>query len=310
MSESFCVKSQKSISYGGFLQVVALPEFMGLAPPPSDRDAPLTGIRRFYQEEISCRGIEIARDREGTEYAVSANHPSSLDDWMLMIHTIGALSRYFGVNIEADGESLPESAFNDKYGPDWAQRMVQFGAKSTLGTARGLTGGQFAQIDCAIRLFYLGKRTADEIMAGRSEEEAATELSNRMRLTQYVSLDYFVPKEYKLNANNRKFVVFGEGLQMLVPLVQFVALPTENTNIVYIPFDVFPSLVGERLSWLDEKQALVRPVRKEDWPQLIEAANKHAVDLLPQLKEGGVTGIVTKARDRYDRLMADTREDE
>jgi hypothetical protein len=148
----------------------------------------------------------------------------------------------------------------------------------------------------------MGPRIAGEILRHASKEDAGKEWVDRMRKTQYVSPEYFVPKIYQLHANKRKFTIFAPELAIVFPWVQYVAINDEE-DLHYIPYDSLLQVLGERVTWLDEKQTLVTAVSEKEWSQFMQAALPHTVDLEDVIDEG-VTEITTAARRRYDEQVA------
>jgi hypothetical protein len=298
MSEIFAVKGGKPISYGDFLGLVNQAEFRDVDDPPEDVTEPLSGIRHFYVDEVSCRGIEIEGQSDGV-YTVRINMPSSVEDWQLGLQVTKALAEHFGAKIEAPGKKLTLEAFSARYDDAWIKERFD---DMALSQACELKDGYTITIDGAIRPFHLGNRTASAILENRSKKDAAQEWMDRVRKAQYVDPEFFVPKIYRLAANEQSFAIFAPELSIVYPWVQYVVLP-DGDDQFYIPYETLISLLGDRVTWLDDKQTLVTSVPEEEWSQFIQKALPHAVDM-DHLLEQGVTEILTTARRRYNEQVA------
>ncbi len=300
MSESFTVKVGKAITFNKFLKLVNLPSFEHCSHDLPDENASMTGINHFYQDEVSCRAIEIEYWPKDKSYSIQTNHPASKEDWMLMRHITESLAQHFNAAItDGDGNCNIEQ-FSKKYDKQWASGLSHFGANALLDCSFG-TG--FASLEGAVRPFYFGERAKTEITSNRSGDDIYAELFRRIYETQYIGLEYFVPKHYEIAGTKKKFAVIGPGVQAVTPYVDFISFP-QDKGMIFIPYAALPQILGERLSWLDEKQALIDPIDESEWPNVMTIAAQHSVDLQNDMQSG--VGIsASTARLRYDRLLAD-----
>ena len=303
VSEYFIVNAGRTISFGEFLKLVNLPSFQNLyvLPVISDANEPMTGINHFYQDEISCRAIEIEFWPADKKYSIKMNHPASIEDWKIARHITEALADHFGSEIDVGAETCNLSEFGRKYDERWDTRMAQLGARVLLNYS--LPDGGAHNVPCAMRPFHFGERMRREVVTStRSEDEVHDELFKRMHATQYVSLEYFVPKLYEIVCTKKTFVALGPNVAMVTPWVNFLNLVDGEKHNIFVPYSAWPLIMGERFSWLDERQALIEPWNKVEWPELLKLARQHAVDLQSDI-DGGYFFTIPVARQRYDRLI-------
>jgi hypothetical protein len=298
VSESFTVKVDRAISLGEFLKIVNLPSFEHCSHDMSDINASMTGINHFYRDEASCRAIEIEFWPGDKTYSIKTNHPASKEDWMLVRHVTESLARHFGAEITGGDTRCALEQFSKKHDEQWASDLSHFGARALLDCAFG-TG--FAALDGAVRPFYFGERVKREVTSNHSGNDVYAELFRRIHETQYVGLEYFAPKHYEIIGTKKKFVVIGPDVQAVTPYVDFISFPEEG-SIVFVPYAALPQIVGERLTWLDEKQALIDPIDESDWSKVLKIAKKHSVELQKDM-DSGVGIVASPARLRYDRLL-------
>jgi hypothetical protein len=300
VSESFIVKVGNAITFNEFLELVNLPSFEHCSHDLPDENAEMTGINHFYQDEVSCRAIEIEYWSKDKSYSIQSNHPASKEDWMLMRHITESLAKHFNAAITDGDDKCTVEQFSKKYDEQWANDLSHYGARALLECSLG-TG--FASLEGAVRPFYFGERVKAEVTSNRSGDDSYAELFRRIHETQYIGLEYFVPKHYEIAGTKKKFVVIGTGVQVVIPYVDFISFP-QDKGMIFVPYATLPKIVGERFSWLDEKQALIDPIDESDWSNAMKIAERHSVDLQKDMQSG--VGIsASTARLRYDRLLAD-----
>jgi hypothetical protein len=63
-------------------------------------------------------------------------------------------------------------------------------------------------------------------------------------------------------------------VQYFFPWVQHIVIVDEDksNSSLFVPYSALPELAGDRITWLAEKQALIAPCSKTDWPALLQRA--------------------------------------
>jgi len=277
MSFTFDILGDRPVTYQALCEAADLPEL--LCAEKVDHVAPLTGIYHLYLNGLSCRSAELAKGSRG--YTVRVNSPSSPDDHGLALLLVEQLAKLSGAaNIKGEGDSAMDAQrFRENYSGAWIRQQVSSGVQSILLIARGIEAGEACEVPGAVRRFYVGPRLASEVLALGSPQSIEDEFFRRFSAVQYVERQgYYYPNIYILTANKGKVCGLAPDVAFLIPWVKYVALvAADDGSPVFVSYEDFPKIAGGRLSWLDEKQALMEAIPKTEWPAFCALASEFGV---------------------------------
>ena len=231
-------------------------------------------VLHFYREGLSTRAVEVAYD--GVTFKVKILTASCPDDYGLALDFVCAAARDVGGEVESEeGVGFPAEERDAHYGPDWIAEHIRKEVSHVVGLA--IKEQQIVTMGCTTRNFYLGPRVAHEILQGPSDT-TPERLFERIRELMYIDLDAaesIVPAEV-MSVDGRdgqpmRFAVWEPGVITLFPDVERLALLSDDR--IMIPYRSLEALAGRgRVTWLDERHALVGAVPPDEWDGLVRKA--------------------------------------
>jgi hypothetical protein len=236
------------------------------------------GYTYLFRYGISTRSVEIYH--EAGEFRVTIKAFSAAEDYKLAFDLVERLAELTGGTVRSErfGE-LPGAQLRSKHDGAWVRRMVEAPFRAHMLI---VAIGTDVEIQGPIRPFYLGARLIAELAKTGPEATLPERLLERMRHVQYVD-----PKQYRpanpFRATLRDgstvcYAVWGPGDNCLVPSVGYLVLYHNGPGCPpMIPHQCLPQLAGDRLTWLDEKQALLRAIPETEWPVLVQRARQYNV---------------------------------
>lgn len=301
MSYSFYLDTPGPLTYEMVLDGLNVPDLVCEEADEGRYDDPiaLSGNWRpkfyhhFYRDGISTRSVEVGLE-EGT-FSVRVMSCSCPEDYQLALDMICNLARKTGGTISSEeGVEFSCGTREEQYGHAWIDDHVQSICTMTLNMALDPQyKGEVMTMHGAVRPFHLGSRLAQQLVAEGDARAITRSLIERIRAVQYIDRDEeegpYAANPMSVTFRNGKeatLTAFGPGVYYLLPDVEYLALIAEPP--IYVRYDALPTLVGERLQYLDERHALVEPIPDDEWERFLARARGHAVD--PEAGSNGGTG--------------------
>lgn len=242
----------------------------------TEMDEPIGAPIHVYLDDQSCRGVQLEFNSDA--YFVKVTSPTSSDDHHLALNIVEELCKLTeasGVRGEGDEEIAPAD-LRKKYDETWLRREVEFGVKSILSAAGGITDGAACTMQGCRRNFHVGLRLAVELLALPSPAMIENEFFRRFREVQYIDKrGYYTPKIYYNEKTKKKICGIGPNVSYLIPWVQHLALlRADGSEAIFIPRVDLYKLIRDRLKWIDEKQVVMDAVPEEEWAQIMREAEE------------------------------------
>jgi hypothetical protein len=241
-----------------------------------DVEEPIGAPLHFYLDDQSCRGVQIESNSES--FFIKITSPASADDHHLALNIVEELCRLTDAQtIRGEGdETIPATELRTKFGQEWLRKEVEFGVKSILSAAGGITDGAACTMQGCRRNFHVGLRLAVELLALPSPALIENEFFRRFREVQYIEKKgYYTPKIYYNEKTKKKICGIGPNVSYLLPWVQHLALlNADGTETIFVPRVDFYKLIRDRLKWIDEKQVVMDAISEEEWAQIMKEAEE------------------------------------
>jgi hypothetical protein len=276
VSFSFYIESKSKLKYQQLMQI----DHLSCFEPPAAAEKHLTGVRHFFIPNVSCRGSEVAVEEDG--YSVRVLACSAPEDYELSLTLVETIAKSTNGKISGEcGSKVTVKQLRSKFDSEWINNDLNLSFAAVESSAAGLTNGQYLSLSGAVRDFYVGPRMLQELSKLGSVESMRNEFFEKFRAVQYIDPElYYFPSIRVFPKSSKKFVVWGPGCQYFFPAIQVFALVSLEDGVppLFVDSDCLQELAGERISWLDEKQALVSSVAESDWPDFLLRARKFEID--------------------------------
>jgi hypothetical protein len=242
------------------------------------RNTPFTGIRHFYIKDVTCRSVEIAYEESG--YRVRIMSCSAPEDYELafsLVESIAYLKKKTTVLTEQD-EMLNVAELRQKFDRAWVDGEIQSAFEMVLRTAEK----NVISLEGATRQFYVGPRLVSELLALESNERRLETFFQTQRHVQHLNTDGYYSANTMLVGNPpRPMTSWTANLPYFFPWVtHFSVITMQSPKDLFIaPADKLLEIVGDKVTWLDEKQTLVKAIPKDEWPAFVASAREFAVDM-------------------------------
>ena len=276
MSFSFSIAAKNPLKYQDLLDQLGKDAKINCCEQDSVGEF-LTGIRHFYIPGVTCRTPEVALEQAG--YSVRILACAAPEDYHLAFKIAQSIASLSGVEITGeDGQQVTADDLPGKYNAEWINADIDGGLEFLLSTARSSSSG-LVNMSGAKRDFYIGPRLAQELLGLGDRQLMLAALFEKMRITQYFDeTEYYMPSVKSFPGSYKKFVVWGSDVQYYFPWVQYFAVVVDEANPpLFLPSQNLIAVAGDKVTWLDEKQALVGAVSSEEWPALVKRARPFEV---------------------------------
>jgi len=239
------------------------------------------GITHLYRRSGSVRSVEI--DRNDAEYSVRVMTCSSQADYELALAVTERFALALGAPIDPEGaeQAVSFDQFRNLYSSDWVQRMVASGAATVLSIVKDQQST--IQMSGTQRMMAIGPRMVARLEATEPGADMGTKLLTALeRLNRVSSDEWFFANSMKItDPSGGEFTVaaFGPGVDYFMPVVERWAFVNQKGgDAILVPVVDIDAVLGHRVEWLDEVNALVLAVTDEEWPAILDRAANVAVD--------------------------------
>lgn len=278
MSYSFYIKATRRVDYPRLIQGLKIPRLVA----PEGRGTWPEGALHFYRDGVSTRSTEVTL--ENGAFQVRSMVLAAPEDWELAFRLVEALAQATGSPVEPeDGDPFPASALRGRYNTAWLRHHTDSGINVVTLWAK--TQGETITMPGPVREVHIGPRLFAELEAGGPAEGLADRLLAAIRRVQYVDLTGYHPAgimEVSRRDGDQSFTlsVWGSEQATFFSSPEYLHLVSDDPDAepVLVPYGVLPSLAGDRLTWLDEKQCLVTAVDAAAWAEIFGRAHSLRVD--------------------------------
>ena len=255
---------------------IALPDLRLVSEEPADDAWPASGLR-LCRVGRSTRTTDVGWQDGTLEVTISAL--ASRDDCDLALRVVEAAARLAGAAI-VDAYYFGDVAVGELrryHTADWMREQAD-SATQALATLIRDKGGPLA-VPGPNRSCYIGARVLAELEAAGPPEALPDRVLATMRRVQWG-----VPAGFRDagvfvsggadNGHKREthFAVWLPDENLVLPLVDYVALRVTEGEVVMVPFAAAAELAGAHGTLLDECQLLVRAVSGDAWKALVARA--------------------------------------
>lgn len=276
MSFTFYIECKSKLEYLQLMQI----DQLSCCEPTAAAEKHLIGVRHFFIPNVSCRGSEVAREDDG--YSVRILACSSPEDYELAFTLVETIAKSTNGKISGEcGSTATVEQFRSKFDSEWRGNDQNLSFAAVRSAAVGLPSGESLSLSGAVRPFYVGPRMFHELSKLGSEEDVRKEFFEKFRAVQYIDPElYYVPSIRVFPKSSKELVIWGPGCQYFLPATDVFALVSleDEAPPLFVDSSCLQELAGERISWLDEKQALVSSVEESDWPDFLLRARKFEID--------------------------------
>ncbi len=276
MSFTFYIECKSKLEYLQLMQI----DQLSCAEPEAASEKHLIGVRHFFIPNLSCRGSEVAAEEDG--YSVRILACSAPEEYELAFTLVETIAKLTNGKISGEcGSSVTVEQLRSKFDSEWINNDLDGSFAAVKSAAAGLTKGEYLSLSGAVRPFYVGPRMFEEFRKLGSEESLRNEFFEKFRAIQYIDPElYYIPSIKVFPQSSKELIIWGPGCQSFIPAVQVFALVSLEDEVppLFVGSDCLQELAGEKISWLDEKQALVSSVDESDWPDFLSKARKFEID--------------------------------
>lgn len=276
MSFTFYIECKSKLEYLQLMQI----DQLSCAEPVAASEKHLIGVRHFFIPNVSCRGSEVAAEEDG--YSVRILACSAPEEYELAFTLVETIAKLTNGKISGEcGSSVTVEQLRSKFDSAWINNDLNLSFAAVESSAAGLTNGEYLSLSGAVRPFYVGPRMFEEFSKLGSEESLRNVFFEKFRAVQYVDPElYYIPAIRLFPHSSKELIIWGPGSPSLIPAAQVFALVSLEDEVppLFVDSDCLQELAGERISWLDEKQALVSSVDESDWPDFLSQARKFEID--------------------------------
>ncbi len=281
MSLEFAVLASKRPVYRDVIRAVAVSGLVCAEDVGADEAWPDESLH-FHRHGVSCREIGIGYAEGAFRIGVPAF--AAAEDFDLAIRFAESFAEQCDSVIETEeGETLSPGRARDTLNDEWIRERIEAWTEKLFAMVRREQGCY--QIPGPVRSFYIGPRVSSELTEGAPAEELSGRLAEAIRRVQYAYEDtHFAVSVMALRVKGTDGEVtasaWGEGVAHLFAPVDFLVVGGDRS--LFVPYESLPEVAGDRLSWLDERQALVEAAEGEDWKGILQRAERHAAPPAPE----------------------------
>lgn len=276
MSFTFYIECESKLEYLQLMQI----DQLSCVEPAAVAEKHLIGVRHFFIPNVSCRGSEVAAEEDG--YSVRILACSAPEEYELAFTLVETIAKLTNGKISGEcGSSVTVEQLRSKFDSGWINNDLDGSFAAVKSAAAGLTDGEYLSLSGAVRPFYVGPRMFQELNKLGSEESMRNVFFEKFRAVQYVDPElYFIPPIRVFPKSSKELVVWGPECPYFFSAIQVFALvsPDDGVPPLFVDSNCLQELAGKRISWLDEKQALVSSVAESDWPDFLLRARKFEID--------------------------------
>jgi hypothetical protein len=276
VSYTLTVAAPAALRWKDLRDGIALPDLRVLPDEPAGDAWPANGLR-LCRAERSTRTTEVGCQDGTLDVTISAL--ASPDDCDLALRVVEAAARLAGADV-VDAYYFGDVAVGELrryHTADWMREQAA-SATQALATLIRDKGGPLA-VPGPNRSCYIGTRLLAELEAAGPPEALSDRVLATMRRVQWG-----VPAGFRDagvfvsggadNGHKREthFAVWLPGENLVLPLVDYVALRVAEGEVLMVPFAAVAGLAGAQGALLDECQLLVRAIDGDDWKALFARA--------------------------------------
>jgi len=237
------------------------------------------GIYRFHREGVSTRFTELKVTEDSVAVRIfSLASPEDVALAMRLVTELAILGDIHEANAEGMGVQ-PISTIEELHDAAWADAQAQSGLRvlrAMIAEGRGPM-----EMPGPKRGYFVGPRVLGELDAGGVAEAAHLRLIEEVRRVQWLPVrtaGTFLAKGP--DGDDVKLAVWL-GDEVVFPPVPYAAVSVEHEggarDVVLIDSSHVPQLAGDRWTYIDERQGLIREI--SDWAAVVEAARAFSTQL-------------------------------
>ena len=237
------------------------------------------GHFHFYRDGVSTRTTEV--EWNGRTFCVRVFTLACPQDYHIAVELAAYTAGSFTARVEPEDAGdlgpLAPNQLRQIYDTIWAESMASSMARIMCEMA--VDDNKEITVPGPNREFYLGPRTASELIAAGPAPQLHERISARIRSIQYPHEDLFEASLMSVPGHEEtpmRMAIWGPEVRYFFPRLDYLVLLNEHP--LYLPYDKVNLVNGVSVKYLDEIQFVIEPIPDDQWDEVVDAARPYLVD--------------------------------